>query len=43
MADVMMSLRENRPRAFNGALHREQFRLRLREKAKNALARFRTA
>jgi hypothetical protein len=42
MADVMMSLREDRIKAFNGALQREQFRRRMRDKAKSALAHFRT-
>ena len=42
MADVMVSLRADGAKAFNGALQREQFRRRLRDKAKSALERFRS-
>lgn len=43
VADVMVSLRGESVKAFNGALQREQFRRRLRDKAKSALERFRSA
>ena len=43
IADMMMSLREDRTRAFNGALQRERFRRRLRDMVKSALAYFRSA
>ena len=43
IADVMTSLRSDRLNAFNSALQREQFRRKLREKAKSALAHFRSA
>jgi CelD/BcsL family acetyltransferase involved in cellulose biosynthesis len=42
VADVMTSVRSDRLSAFNGALQREQFRRKLRNKAKLALARFRS-
>jgi CelD/BcsL family acetyltransferase involved in cellulose biosynthesis len=42
MADVMVSLCEERIKGFNGALWQERFRRRLREQAKAALAHFRS-
>jgi CelD/BcsL family acetyltransferase involved in cellulose biosynthesis len=41
IADVMLATAPDRPLAFNGLLHREQLRRRLREKARSALAQFR--
>lgn len=38
IGDVMLATAPDRPHAFNGLLHREQLRRRLREKAKSALA-----
>jgi hypothetical protein len=38
IADVMLAVAPNRPIAFSGLLHREQFRRSLRAKAKSALA-----
>jgi len=42
MADVMVSLCEDRIKGFKGSLWRERFRRRLREQAKAALAHFRS-
>ncbi len=43
VADVMVSLRGDAGKSFSTAVHREQFRLRLRQKAKSILAQFRSA
>lgn len=43
MADTMLSLGSDKVRAFNGAVQREKFRLRLREKAKSALTHLKLA
>ncbi len=43
IVDILMSLRPERAKAFNVAVQRERFRRRLREKAKAALAHFRSA
>jgi CelD/BcsL family acetyltransferase involved in cellulose biosynthesis len=42
IADIMMSLHQERAKAFNGAVQREKFRRGLRERAKSALAHFRS-
>lgn len=42
VGDVMLAIAPDRPLAFAGLLHREKFRLTLRERTKSALARIRS-